>query len=341
MDYRILLHTMKKLIVVLILTISLISCENLFFEETSAGEVQVFDSFFKEVERHYSFFNVISFETFEKEYRDQRTILAQTPSRGQLNASLQILVNHLRDGHTDVYGFNTISYNDWFDQFPANHLDDIRSYFSSYRTINSALEYGRLENQNIGYLRINTFSGGVDFSSIDNIIDELSDTDAMIIDVRSNGGGDSRNADLIISRFNDQSRLQFLQRRRTGGLNDFGAWFENITETTDKLTFNKPTFVLTNRKCLSSTEWFVSGMMTIPNVQIVCDTTGGGSGNPLLKELPNGWSMRTSNTQKQLPNGRDFQFTGLYPDIPIWINESDSIEGVDTILEKAIELANN
>ncbi len=331
---------MRKLITFYIIAIALLSCESFFFDETDTDDLQVLDSFFEEVERHYSFFNVISFETFNETYQEQRTLLIQNPGSDQLDSCLQVMIDHLSDGHTRVFGSRIISYDDWFEQFPLNQLDDIRSYFSTYQVVNPALEYGRLENHNIGYLRITTFFGGIDFSPIDAILEELSNTDAMIIDVRSNGGGDSRNADIVISRFNDQRRFQFLQRRRIGGINEYGNWFKNFTETTNKPTFTKRTFVLTNRKCYSSTEWFVSGMMTIPHVQIVGDTTGGGSGNPLSKELPNGWSMRISNTQKQLPSGRDYQFTGLYPDVPVWINEQDSVNGIDTILERAIELAN-
>jgi C-terminal processing protease CtpA/Prc len=42
-----------------------------------------------------------------------------------------------------------------------------------------------------------------------------------------------------------------------------------------------------------------------------------------------------------IPSGRDFQFTGLYPDVPIWIKPEDSFKEVDSIFEKAISILLN
>jgi C-terminal processing protease CtpA/Prc len=73
----------------------------------------------------------------------------------------------------------------------------------------------------------------------------------------------------------------------------------------------------------------------------VGDTTGGGSAIPILRELPNGWILRISNSQLMLPSGTDFQNTGLYPQFPIWITSQDAENGIDTILEKAISILTN
>jgi C-terminal processing protease CtpA/Prc len=99
--------------------------------------------------------------------------------------------------------------------------------------------------------------------------------------------------------------------------------------------------ILTNRQTFSAAEWFVLFVKVMPNVTIIGDTTGGGSAKTILRELSNGWTLRTSNTQTLMSNGCDFQFTGLFPDIPIWISPEDYNREVDTILEKAILLLNN
>jgi C-terminal processing protease CtpA/Prc len=105
-----------------------------------------------------------------------------------------------------------------------------------------------------------------------------------------------------------------------------------------KLWKNKPVMILTNRQSFSATEWFVLLMDLAPKVQIVGDTTGGGGSVPITRELPNGWTLRISNTQTRLPSGRMFQGTGIYPDVPVWISKEDESNSIDTILEKAMEL---
>jgi C-terminal processing protease CtpA/Prc len=101
---------------------------------------------------------------------------------------------------------------------------------------------------------------------------------------------------------------------------------------------DKPVAVLTNRGSFSATEWFVLFMQLQANVTIVGDTTGGGGAVPISRELPNGWILRVSNTQTKLASGKVFQKSGIAPDVPVWITESDEQKNVDTILESAIAL---
>ena len=206
------------------------SCSGLFFDERPTDNVSVLDAFFEEIQSHYSFFEVIPFDEFESEYQAQRGLLINTPDTQQLEASLQVLVDLLQDGHTDVYGPNQISYDGWFSPFPQNELSNNENYFTDYRRVNNALEFGKVRDQNIGYIRIPTFGqSGREYAAIDEVLRQIGDTDAIIIDVRSNGGGNTLNADFIISRFNDLSRLQHEESRRTGGLSDFGPWPDVLT----------------------------------------------------------------------------------------------------------------
>ncbi len=336
---------MHKIFIIIVLGTTL-SCEGIFFEDPLdvSDPLVTYDGFYNQVDRYFSFFEYLSVD-FDSAYSANRRILENNPSEQQLIDALDEMIQVLQDGHTDVFvGRSPVSYTGWYDQYPLNQLLNISRYFHSYTLVNEALEFGRISGGNIGYIKISTFSGNIatsNYEQIDFILEQLSGMDGIVIDVRSNGGGNSNNADLITSRFNDESRLAFRARRRIGpDRNDFGNWIDVNTEVYSGDRFLNPVVVLSNRKSFSSTEWFISGMRTIPHVTIMGDTTGGGSGNPLFRELPNGWSMRVSNTQKQLPEGYDFQYRGISPDIPVWIAESDSINGIDTILERAIELLN-
>lgn len=118
---------------------------------------------------------------------------------------------------------------------------------------------------------------------------------------------------------------------------DFSDWIDVfVTPSIGGVHIAKPVTIITNRYSYSATEWFVLLAATLPHVKILGDTTGGGSAIPLIRELPNGWLLRISNTQIMTPSGDDFQFKGLYPDVPVWITSSDAEKGIDTILEKAM-----
>ena len=92
--------------------------------------------------------------------------------------------------------------------------------------------------------------------------------------------------------------------------------------------------VLTNRHSYSATNYFANIMSRLPQVTLMGDQTGGGSGMPFTSELPNGWGVRFSacpilNAQKE-----HTEF-GIAPHIRIDMDEADQIRGIDTIIETA------
>jgi carboxyl-terminal processing protease len=48
--------------------------------------------------------------------------------------------------------------------------------------------------------------------------------------------------------------------------------------------------VLTSRSTASAVESFVMSMRVLPHTTIAGDATGGGVGDPVFRELPNGWT---------------------------------------------------
>ena len=76
-------------------------------------------------------------------------------------------------------------------------------------------------------------------------------------------------------------------------------------------------------------------MRIFPQVTIMGDKTGGGSGFPFTSELPNGWTVRFSACP-MLDNEKQLTEFGIEPDISVSIIDSDLLGGKDTILEEAI-----
>lgn len=96
--------------------------------------------------------------------------------------------------------------------------------------------------------------------------------------------------------------------------------------------------VLTNRGVYSAAEDFVLAMRALPQVRTVGDTTGGGSGNPIARELPNGWVLHVPRWQVWAADGTFFEGVGLAPDLPVQMTDADRARGRDTILERALQI---
>ena len=165
----------------------------------------------------------------------------------------------------------------------------------------------------------------------------FSSCDGLIIDVRDNGGGQLSTVQQLASRFTTEDFTSGYIRHKTGpGHNDFSDFYPITQETAEsnRIHFAKPVAILTNRKCYSATNDFVSVMSNLPQVCIIGDCTGGGSGLPFSSELPNGWVIRFSaspiyNTQK-----KHTEF-GIEPDIHVELTQEDISNGFDTIIERA------
>jgi len=74
----------------------------------------------------------------------------------------------------------------------------------------------------------------------------------------------------------------------------------------------------------------------MPYVVTIGDTTGGGAGNPIARELPNGWSYRIPRWIAYTADTTSYQGIGLPPDTTVWITPEDAAQMRDPILETAI-----
>jgi len=158
----------------------------------------------------------------------------------------------------------------------------------------------------------------------------------LILDVRNNGGGILTLAERLAARFTNQKILTGYISYKTGkGRNDFSSPEPIYLEpATDRVRWQKPVAVLTNRRSFSSTNDFVSKMRQMPKAVIIGDKTGGGSGLPFSSELPNGWSVRFSASPMFDPDMNHTEF-GIEPDIKVNMESQDIQKGIDTIIETA------
>jgi hypothetical protein len=340
---------MKRPFGILMLLFALYGCEKMILEPDPVNVPDSnFEIFWKDFDRYYAQFPLrhINWDSVYALYHPQ---ISPSTSDRQLFTMLSNIVLGINDMHVTLYTPMGDVY--WKSMIPASYpsrrLVNACKYIQCGPPQKSLFEYRTCQATDIGYMIIPTFTGqgeGLTIADsrylvIDYILAQWKNMKGIIIDVRSNSGGNSMNAEMVAGRFADQSRVYSYRRLKTGpGKDDYSPWKSSVIAPKGSYQFLKPVVVLTSRATSSSAEMFVMAMQVLPNVTVVGDTTGGGVGNPIFRELPNGWSYRLSTEIEADAQGRIVEGVGVFPDVPVLTATADSANGVDRMLEKGIDI---
>lgn len=330
--------------IVIIVTIS--SCERLFTAPNpSTTPTAIFEEAWTFADREYSFFEFknVDWDSVYNVYKPQVT---DDMTDEALFEVLANMLYELRDGHVNLRSPFDRSRNwSWLLDHPANFNYDLleREYFKEEEQfISSFVVY---DFGDVGYMRYSSFSNTISTSGLNYILDKFKNHKGIIIDVRDNGGGLISNIDKLAERFTDTEIVVGQGQYRNGiGENDFSELedlvltpYDNGDDDVESIRFTKPIAILTNRSCYSATNFFATYMKALPNATLVGDWTGGGGGAPSFTELANGWTLRVSNTVVLMPDG--FNIEGGVPvDEEVDMSDTDMANGMDSILEKALEI---
>jgi len=340
--YRPLLQGFPTLLLILIFTLTG-ACDGLVLEnEPDNTNEDLFETVWNDIDRNYSYFPLKELD-WDEVYAEFKPAAQQSASNEELFQAISGMLDQLKDIHVNLYitrsKFYSYTESSSYPDYPENYypeiiedryLEDLTGFFP-YR-------YGFIDGENIGYLHIISFGETQSFrNEITRILNEFRSVDGLIIDIRNNGGGSDTVSNFIAGFFTERELPYARIRWKNGpGHNDFTKWETKSFAPAADTTINTPVVLLTNRACFSSTESFVLAMTQIPRVTVIGDTTGGGSGNPIIRELPNGWTYRFSRWQMTTLEGTFFEGTGLPPDQAVWITPADSAAGRDPIIEQAI-----
>jgi hypothetical protein len=129
---------------------------------------------------------------------------------------------------------------------------------------------------NIGYLQISGFPPAFFMAEkYAAAMDQLADTDGLIVDVRDNGGGDPRSVALLISYFVDQrTRLNDIWDRDTGSTTQ--QWTEDKLDG-KRYGGEKPVFILAGPATMSAGEDFAYTMQALKRAVVIGERTWGGA----------------------------------------------------------------
>jgi len=189
-----------------------------------------------------------------------------------------------------------------------------------------------LINGHIGYIRLYTFGSNSyeDFSlAVTQLIEQGADN--LIVDLRNNTGGYVDSAIDITSIFL-KDKVVLIEEWGDGTSKDY-------LTSKDPITLDTPLYILVNNGTASASE-ITAGALQDYDRAILIGTTTFGKGliqNWIPLQEDNG-AIRISIAHWLTPYGRQIQNLGLTPDIEIEFTETDYYNGVDTQLEKAIEV---
>lgn len=220
-----------------------------------------------------------------------------------------------RDGHLSVR-FNP----DWVkNEKSRKELDEAAILLQKRR--DRASNYGFKEIKilpgNIGYFKLNEFSYNTDaYDAAVGAMSFLSNTDALIIDLRNNGGGSPEMVQFLCSFFLDNPRkhLNSFSYKEKEKLTQYWTYTYLPAKRLDKIDL----YLLASGETFSAAEEFAYNLKNMKRAVVIGETTGGGAHD-------NKFVILTDNFMMSLPFARainpvtktNWEEVGVEPDVKV------------------------
>ncbi len=218
-------------------------------------------------------------------------------------------------------------------QAPPNTVDRMFEEHLDYKMRSRSNTAGFMEAkkfpENVGYLDLRGFAGvGVGGPVADHYMALLAGSDAIIIDLRKNGGGDPSMVQYLCSYFFDKKvHLNSLYWREGDRTDEFWT-FEEVNG--NKMA-DVPLFVLTSNRTFSGAEEFSYNMQTQKRATLVGETTGGGANPGGTRPINDYLSVFIPAGKAINPvTGTNWEGVGVVPEVKVDAEEA---------LAKGLELA--
>jgi len=333
-----------------------------------------YDVFWTTFEENYPFFSLHGVD-WKAVNRQFRPLITPETTPDELFSIFRQMLEPLHDSHVvlDVFPPGTPRGKDWLrtptrevwlhksDSEPFKDADfDRANKIIESRYIQGKMEtfcggqirFGLMNGTQVAYLGILSFHQYTTDDDLrkglaciqaagDTIFSETGAVKGLIIDIRSNGGGEDALVLELASRLTSQRYLAFGKRARTNS--------EKVRFTSRESIYVEPSIrpkylgaavLLTGRHSASAAETFTMALMgRRPEICRIGENTQGVFSDVLDRRLPNGWRLVLPNEIYLTSGGKTFDVDGVPPDVAVGgLSRKNFASERDPALEKALAI---
>jgi len=315
---------------------------------TDASPLNVFDVFWQTIDEQFPSFGLLGLDWTQQRATWRPQVQANmTPN--QLQDLLASAAQPMLDPHTTI--LNTASGrfintgprpSVLADTLAQAVLDNVEHNYIDGGLFqrpagDSRFLWGTIEDGRIGYLVIRDYENRtIPFEdTLDAALENLQATEALVIDLRHNDGGNNRHALTLGSRLTEKRRIVYWQQARNGGPEDFTDPVPLEISPLGAGYRNRPVYLVTNDGTASAGDVQTLILSSIPFVTQIGETTRG-MFSQIRRGLPNGWVLTTSNERFLSPDGNNYELLGIDPEIPVMNTQAALQQGVDRIVDAVL-----
>jgi len=258
----------------------------------------------------------------------------ETVTNGDTFAAL--LTEHLRQVSHDKHLAVNFSIRAIPNRDAAPGAEDEARMRAQLERNNCAFERVEHLSPNIGYLKFNAFMApDICGPTATAAMNFLGNVDALIIDLRENGGGDPRMVAYISTYlFDKPTHLNDLYNRKE----DSTTQFWTLPYVPGKTLAGKPVFLLTSSRTFSGAEEFSYNLKMLKRATIIGETTGGGAHPVAGHRIDDHFMIGVPFARAVNPISKtNWEGTGVEPDVKV--AAADALDTAKKMAADAIKAA--
>lgn len=200
---------------------------------------------------------------------------------------------------------------------------------------------------NIGLLKITSFNDFGVRAKFNDVYPDILKTQALIIDIRGNAGGNSGNADYIVRHLSDDSIPEqnwdsplYCPAYRSWGIQmpPYKSTGKYMRPVMGRQHYLKPVVMLVDNGTFSAAEDFCSVVRSLHRGPVIGRPTGGSTGNGVRFTIFGDYGVNICSKHDYCHDGTEFVGIGITPDIPTTDTyQSCFIDNTDPALQAALD----